>query len=81
MEASPHIPVKSMHSLIGFLPLIGIPVSITAFVLGILALRYKKRTYVPGAKTHAIIAIALGSVLGSIHILLSVYAQFNEGKS
>ena len=79
MEDNPLLPVKNKHSLIGyyvslagFIPLIGLPASITAFVLGILALKYEKKVHVPGAKAHAIIAIVLGAILGSIHILLSV---------
>ena len=79
MEDSPLLPIKNKHSLIGyyvslagFIPLIGLPASISAFVLGILALRYEKKTHVPGAKAHAIIAVVLGSILGSIHLLLIV---------
>lgn len=77
MQDSPLLPVKNKYSLIGyyvsftgFIPLIGLPGSIVAFIFGIMGLQYEKKQHVPGAKAHAIVAVVLGAALALVHLVM-----------
>jgi hypothetical protein len=79
MSDSALLPVKNKYALIGyyvsivgFIPIIGFPGSVVALIYGILGLQFEKKTHVPGAKVHAIIAVVLGSFLALIHMGLSI---------
>ena len=74
------IPTKNMPSLLayyfgvfGLIPLLGLPLSVTALVLGIIGLRQYKEQPTPGAKVHAIIGLVLGIVQIAVFIAFLVY--------
>lgn len=61
------IPTKNVPALLsyyfgvfGLIPLAGIPLSITAIVLGIIGLGKYKQNPTPGAKAHALVGLILG---------------------
>lgn len=63
------IPTKNMPSLIsyycgvfGLIPILGLLGSVAAIILGIIGLRKYNVTPTPGAKSHAIVGVVLGSV-------------------
>ena len=62
-----------MFSLI---PFIGILLGITAFVLGILGLRYRRRNPAAGGAVHAWIGIAVGGLFGFGWLALTIFAIY-----
>ena len=73
------IPYKNPKALIayycgivGLLPLIGLPIAIAAFVLGILGLRDRKRNPVIKGSVHAWIGIVLGFIATAYNTLMVV---------
>jgi hypothetical protein len=84
------IPTKNMPALLayyfgifGLIPFLGIPLAITAIVLGIIGLKQFKQNPTPGAKGHAMTGLVLGIfemlVLVVFIILMIVTSQLVHG--
>ena len=75
------IPYKNPKALIAyylgifsFIPVLGIPLGLTAFVLGILGLRDRKRDPIIKGSVHAWIGIIVGGGFGLVYTALVVMA-------
>jgi hypothetical protein len=73
------IPYKNPRALIAYylgvfsvIPFIGILLGITAFVLGILGLRYRRRNPAAGGAVHAWIGIVVGGLFGFGWLALTI---------
>lgn len=73
------IPTKNMPSLLsyyfgvfGLVPIIGLPLTIAAIILGFVGLKQYKKNPTPGAKGHAITGIVLGCVQLAVFIVFII---------
>ena len=77
------IPYRNPRALIAYylgvfslIPFFGILLGITAFVLGILGLRYRRRNPAAGGAVHAWIGIVVGGLFGFGWLALTIFAIF-----
>jgi hypothetical protein len=80
------IPYKNPQALVAYylgvfavIPVIGILLGLTAFVLGILGLRYRRRNPAAGGAVHAWIGIVAGGLFGFGWLVLIVFSIYVAG--
>ncbi len=73
------IPTKNMPSLLsyyfgvfGLIPILGMPLTIAAIILGFVGLKHYKKNPTPGAKGHAITGLVLGFVQLAVFIVFII---------
>jgi hypothetical protein len=80
------IPYKNPQALVAYylgvfavIPVIGIVLGLTAFVLGILGLRYRRRNPTVGGAVHAWIGILAGGLFGFGWLALTIFSIYVAG--
>lgn len=81
------IPYKNICALIAYylgvfsvIPFLGMPLGIAAFILGILALRFRRRNPAAGGVVHAWIGIVIGGLFGFLWLALIIWLFIEFGK-
>ena len=79
------IPYKNARALMAYyfgvfsvIPVLGIPLGLTAFILGILGLRFRRKHPGAGGVVHAWIGILVGGFFGLAYLVLIVLALYGK---
>ncbi|HXE43459.1 MAG TPA: DUF4339 domain-containing protein [Candidatus Baltobacteraceae bacterium] len=75
------IPYKNVRALVAYylgvfsvIPILGMPLGIAGFVLGILGLRFRRKNPAAGGAVHAWIGIIFGGLFGLLWLALTIMA-------